>query len=86
MRGESAAPPPSPLSTSAAAIIAAASPAGGAPPPSTRSPPPAPVFLRGADAIVWARNFSAEDAERCECDTLQRVLTVSSGASPPALV
>jgi hypothetical protein len=45
---------------------------------SKRYPPPA--FLRGADAVVWARNFSAREEARCDCDTLQEVLGALPGA------
>ncbi|GFR50481.1 hypothetical protein Agub_g12741 [Astrephomene gubernaculifera] len=41
----------------------------------------APVFLRGGNAIVWARAFSASDERRCDCSTLQRVLESVPGAS-----
>lgn len=47
------------------------------PRPSTHTPPSAPAFLRGADAVVWSRSYSAEDRVRCDCEGLQRVLKVS---------
>lgn len=40
------------------------------------SPQQAPGFLRGATAIVWARDYSAEDEGRCDCDKLANVLKV----------
>ncbi|KAF6258233.1 Metallo-dependent phosphatase-like protein [Scenedesmus sp. NREL 46B-D3] len=41
---------------------------------------PAPEFLRGADAVVWARDYSARDEARCDCDKLQQVLDSLPGA------
>ncbi|KAL6751357.1 Metallo-dependent phosphatase-like protein [Haematococcus lacustris] len=40
----------------------------------------APNFLRGATAIVWARNFSTEDHGRCDCDVLRDVLQAIPGS------
>jgi len=39
-----------------------------------------PAFLRGASAIVWARDYSAEDEDRCDCSKLQQVLQSIPGA------
>ena len=39
-----------------------------------------PGFLNGRQAVVWARNYSAENEERCECDVLQRALSMVPGA------
>ena len=41
---------------------------------------PMPDFLNGRDAVVWARTYSAEDPERCDCDTLQTALGMVPGA------
>ncbi|WIA20087.1 hypothetical protein OEZ85_005946 [Tetradesmus obliquus] len=41
---------------------------------------PPPEFLRGADAVVWARDYSARDEDRCDCDKLQQVLESLPGA------
>lgn len=40
------------------------------------TPRGAPSFLRGANAVVWARDYSHTVHERCDCDTLQSVLKV----------
>jgi len=37
----------------------------------------APNFLRGASAIVWARDYSAEQETHCDCNKLQEVLQVN---------
>ncbi len=42
---------------------------------------PMPDFLNGRDAVVWARTYSAEDPERCDCDTLQTALGMVPGAN-----
>jgi hypothetical protein len=61
---------------------AAAGGGGGAAPPQQPppQPPPAPGFLRGASAIVWAREYSARDEARCDCDKLEAVLGAMAGA------
>ena len=41
---------------------------------------PMPDFLNGRDALVWARTYSAEDPERCDCDTLEKALGMVPGA------
>ncbi|KAF5832188.1 Metallo-dependent phosphatase-like protein [Dunaliella salina] len=41
----------------------------------------APSFLRGASAIVWARDYSAEQEAHCECEKLKQVLESLPGAS-----
>uniref|UniRef100_A0A7S3QZA2 Calcineurin-like phosphoesterase domain-containing protein n=1 Tax=Dunaliella tertiolecta TaxID=3047 RepID=A0A7S3QZA2_DUNTE len=56
----------------------AASLAGAASGKSSRE---APSFLRGASAIVWARDYSAEQEAHCECDKLKQVLESLPGAS-----
>jgi hypothetical protein len=48
---------------------------GSGPPPSAKGNH-APDFLRGADAIVWARDYSAEDAAKCDCAKLEEALKV----------
>jgi hypothetical protein len=52
------------------------------PPP---SPPPLPrlcgcLWAAGADAIVWAREYSMREHSKCDCDTLQQVLGEMHGA------
>jgi len=39
-----------------------------------------PRFLSGRDALVWARDYSHEDASRCDCDALQKALAGVPGA------
>ena len=39
-----------------------------------------PDFLNGRQAVVWARNYSAENEERCDCDMLQHALSMVPGA------
>ena len=39
-----------------------------------------PDFLNGRDAVVWARTYSAEDPERCNCETLEKALGMVPGA------
>lgn len=39
-----------------------------------------PRFLGGRHAVVWAREYSAEDRERCECEMLQKALAMIPGA------
>jgi hypothetical protein len=41
---------------------------------------PMPDFLNGRDAVVWARTYSAEDPDRCDCDTLETALGLVPGA------
>lgn len=41
---------------------------------------PKPHFLSGRKAVVWARHYSAEDAARCDCDTLAEALRMVPGA------
>lgn len=40
----------------------------------------APSFLRGASAVVWARDYSLEE-KRCDCTALQEVLQAIPGAA-----
>jgi hypothetical protein len=35
---------------------------------------PKPKFLRGRDALVWSREYSHTDAERCNCELLEQTL------------
>lgn len=39
-----------------------------------------PDFLNGRQAVVWARNYSAENEERCDCEMLQSALSMVPGA------
>lgn len=39
-----------------------------------------PAFLGGRSAVVWAREYSTEDARRCDCNALQEALGKISGA------
>lgn len=39
-----------------------------------------PDFLRGRDAVVWSRSFSAEDPRRAECQLLREALARLPGA------
>lgn len=39
-----------------------------------------PRFLMGRSAIVWAREYSAEREERCDCETLEAALAGIPGA------
>ncbi|KIZ05887.1 Uncharacterized protein MNEG_2066 [Monoraphidium neglectum] len=39
-----------------------------------------PAFLRGAHAVVWARDYSARDEARCDCEMLSSVLEAVPGA------
>lgn len=48
----------------------------GGPTPAPPKGSHAPDFLRGADAIVWARDYSAEDAAKCDCAKLEEALKV----------
>ena len=48
------------------------------PPP---TPPQAPAFLRGAHAVVWARDYSQRDEARCDCAKLEAVLGALPGAA-----
>ena len=40
-----------------------------------------PKFLSGREAVVWARTYSLEDAERCDCKTLEETLRGVPGAA-----
>jgi hypothetical protein len=40
----------------------------------------APAFLDGRSAVVWARDYSAEDASKCDCESLQKALSMIPGA------
>lgn len=40
-----------------------------------------PAFLSGRKAIVWARDYSIEDINQCDCDTLQKALSALSSTS-----
>lgn len=40
-----------------------------------------PMFLRGASAVVWARDYSNEENSKCDCSTLEAVLKSIPGAS-----
>lgn len=46
------------------------------------SPPPSTAcsWAAGADAIVWAREYSMREHSKCDCDTLQQVLGEMPGA------
>ncbi len=39
-----------------------------------------PAFLRGANAVVWARDFSMVDERQCDCEGLKAVLENVPGA------
>jgi hypothetical protein len=39
-----------------------------------------PQFLSGREAVVWARDYSHEDASRCDCEALQKALDGVAGA------
>lgn len=39
-----------------------------------------PRFLNGSDAVVWARDYSAEDSSKCDCEALQEALSIVPGA------
>ena len=39
-----------------------------------------PGFLNGRQAVVWARDYSAENEERCDCVMLQTALSMVPGA------
>ena len=39
-----------------------------------------PAFLGGRSAVVWAREYSTEDARRCDCNALQQALGKIPGA------
>lgn len=39
-----------------------------------------PHFLSGRDAVVWSRQYSAEDGSQCDCDALQQALARLPGA------
>lgn len=38
------------------------------------------LWAAGADAIVWAREYSMREHSKCDCDTLQQVLGEMPGA------
>ena len=40
-----------------------------------------PRFLSGRDAVVWSREYSAEDASRCNCEALTQALAGLPGAA-----
>lgn len=40
-----------------------------------------PTFLGGRDAVVWARDYSSEDARRCNCEALEEALRMMQGAT-----
>jgi hypothetical protein len=44
-------------------------------------PAPKPRFLSGRAAVVWARDYSAEDAARCDCAALGEALAGMPGAA-----
>ena len=44
------------------------------------APSPKPQFLSGRKAVVWARHYSAEDAARCDCQSLAEALKKVPGA------
>ena len=46
-----------------------------------RAPRPMPHFLGGRHAVVWARDFSAEDPARCDCAGLAAALAALPGAA-----
>ncbi|GBF93820.1 hypothetical protein Rsub_06152 [Raphidocelis subcapitata] len=48
--------------------------------PTVPAAPPAPGFLRGAHAVVWARDYSQRDEARCDCEKLTQVLDALPGA------
>ena len=39
-----------------------------------------PDFLDGRNAVVWARDYSTEDASKCDCEALQEALSMIPGA------
>jgi hypothetical protein len=39
-----------------------------------------PHFLSGREAVVWSRDYSLEDASRCDCDALRKALAGVPGA------
>ena len=41
---------------------------------SGQNPQQEPAFLGGRSAVVWAREYSTEDARRCDCNALQEAL------------
>lgn len=47
---------------------------------SGQSPQQEPAFLGGRSAVVWAREYSTEDARRCDCNALQEALSKISGS------
>ena len=47
---------------------------------SGQSPQQEPAFLGGRSAVVWAREYSTEDARRCDCNALQEALNKIPGS------
>lgn len=47
---------------------------------SGQNPQQEPGFLGGRSAVVWAREYSTEDARCCDCNALQEALGKISGA------
>lgn len=45
-----------------------------------QTPQQEPDFLAGRSAVVWAREYSTEDARRCDCNALQEALTKIPGS------
>ena len=43
--------------------------------------PAMPDILKGRDAVVWARDYSHEDAAACDCDALRAALRALPGAA-----
>ena len=39
-----------------------------------------PDFLGGRSAVVWAREYSTEDAHKCDCNALRTALSMIPGA------
>ena len=40
-----------------------------------------PRFLSGREAVVWARDYSVEDAARCDCAALEKALSGVPGSA-----
>ena len=47
---------------------------------SGQQPQQEPAFLGGRSAVVWAREYSTEDARRCDCNALQEALNKIPGS------
>lgn len=47
---------------------------------SGQQPKQEPAFLGGRSAVVWAREYSTEDARRCDCNALQEALAKIPGS------